>query len=311
MRRAFSLASGRRWSGLAPGLLLCNSVIANSVIAVPEGLSRAAFDSGGAYSLDVDAHDGRVSVSAEEVPWKHLLDKLAQQTGIRFHDAAAPRGPVTVSCMDMSVTELLTCLWGGARMVRYPAVPLGSAVAAWPAEVWLLGSPGALRLEDRIVSVRQSDPLPPAAHAEAAQDGRRHLTAILDEVKSTDADARLRALSTLAGSNHRTEPAAQAAFRAALTDDVADVRAQGVWALSKEGGPQAIEVLRDALHDRDATVRLMAVDSTETDREGGMLLEQALADSDETVRTAAARKIREIEHRSNEERRRLTDTRRH
>ncbi|MGH8606811.1 MAG: HEAT repeat domain-containing protein [Gammaproteobacteria bacterium] len=301
IRRAASLASGRRWFGLVPGLLLCNSVI-----AVPEGLSHAAID-GGAYSLDVDAHDGRVTVSAEEVPWKHLLDELTKQTGIRFHDAIAPRAPVTVSCMDMSVAQLLTCLWGGARMARYPDVPLGSAVSAWPAEVWLLGRPGALQPEDRISTVRHSDPLPPATHAAAAQHERRHLTAILDEVKSTHADARLQALSTLAGSSDRTDPAAQAAFRAALSDDVADVRAQGVWALSKEGGPQAIEVLRDALRDRDATVRLMAVDSTKADREGGMLLEQALADSDETVRTVAALKIREIEHQSNEERRRLAD----
>gem|GEM_PF-1783690 len=305
VRRAVSLASGRRWFSLAPGLLLCNSVI-----AVPEGLSRPAFDSGGAYSLEVDAHDGRLTVTAEEVPWRHLLDELTKQTGIRFHDASAPRAPVTVSCMDMSIVQLLTCLWGGTRMARYPAVPLGSAVSAWPAEVWLLGRPGALQLEDRIVSARHSVPLLPTAHAEATQHQRRRLAAILDEAKSTDADARLQALTTLAGSNDRTDPAAQAAFRAALSDDVADVRAQGVWALSKEGGPQAIEVLRDALQDRDATVRLMAVDSTEADREGGMLLEQALADNDETVRTAAARKIRGIEHQSNEEHRRLAHARR-
>jgi HEAT repeats len=287
-------------------LLLCNSVI-----AVPEGLSRDAFDAGGAYSLDVDAHNGRVTVTAEEVPWKRLLDELTKQTGIRFHDASAPRAPVTVSCMDMRVSELLTCLWGGARMARYPAVPLGSAVSAWPAEVWLLGRPGALQLEDRMVAVRHSDPLLPTAHAEAVQHKRQHLAAILVEAKSTDADTRLRALSTLAGSNDRTDPAAQAAFSAALSDDVGDVRAQGVWALSREGGPKAIEVLRDALQDRDATVRLMAVDSIEADREGGMLLEQALADSDETVRTAAAVKIREIEHQSKEERRPLADARQH
>ena len=305
VRRAVSLASGRRWSSLAPGLLLCNTVI-----AVPEGLSRDAFDSGSAYSLDVDAHDGRLSLSAEEVPWNQLLDDLTKRTGIRFHDASASRAPVTVSCMDMTLAQLLTCLWGGARMARYPAVPLGSAVSAWPAEVWLLGRPGALPLEDR-PTVRHSDPPLPMAHAEAAQHKRQHLAAILVEAKSTDADARLQALTTLAGSNDRTDPAAQAAFRAALSDNVADVRAQGVWALSKEGGPKAIEVLRDALQDRDATVRLMAVDSTKADREGGMLLEQALADSDETVRTAAAVKIRQIEHQSNEERRRLADARQH
>ncbi|MGH8572610.1 MAG: HEAT repeat domain-containing protein [Gammaproteobacteria bacterium] len=137
------------------------------------------------------------------------------------------------------------------------------------------------------------------------------MAGILAEAKSTDADARLQALTTLAGRNDRTDPAAQEAFRAALSDDVADVRAQGVWALSREGGPKAIEVLRDALRDRDATVRLMAVDSTEADREGRRLLEQTLADSDETVRTAAAVKIREIEHQSKEERRRLADARQH
>ena len=44
----------------APGLLLCNTVI-----AVPEG-SRDALDSNGAYSLDVDAHDASVTLNAEE-----------------------------------------------------------------------------------------------------------------------------------------------------------------------------------------------------------------------------------------------------
>ena len=42
-----------------------------------------------------------------------------------------------------------------------------------------------------------------------------------------------------------------------------------------------------------------------------MLLEQAMADSDETVRTAAGLKIRQIERQSNEERRRLADARQH
>lgn len=301
IRRAVALASGRRWFNLAPGLLLCHTVI-----AAPQGVSRDAFDATGAYSLHVDAHDGRVTLNAEEAPWKHLLDELTTQTGIRFHYASTPQAPVTVSCVDMTATRLLACLWDGALMARSAAAPPGSAVSAWPAEVWLLGRPGARRLEDKIATARHPNPLPPAARGEAARHERRDLASILDEANSTDADARLRALTTLAGSQVRTDPAAQAVFRAALSDEVEDVRAQGVWALSQGAGPAAIEVLRDALHDRDATVRLMAVDSAKADREGSVLLREALADNDETVRTAAAAKIREIEQRSNEQQRRLT-----
>ncbi len=292
IRRALSLASSKRWFGLALGLLLYGTVI-----AIPEAWAREVFDSGGGYSLEVDAQDERVTLRAVGAPWKPLLDELTERTGTRFHYASVPRDPATVSCIEMTATELLACLWGGALMARAAAMPAGSAAPVWPAEVWLMGLPGEFRPEEEPMMPRRSDSLPPAAPSETAGGhDRQRWVAMLEGTKSTDADVRLRALTTLAGSKV-LDPAARAAFRAALLDDVAEVRAQAVWALSKAGGPEAFEVLRDALRDRDATVRLMAVDSAKPDRQGGMLIREVLADSDETVRTAAAVKIRAIEHR--------------
>jgi hypothetical protein len=49
--------------------------------------------------------------------------------------------------------------------------------------------------------------------------------------------------------------------------------------------------LKSALHDSDASVRLMAVDGLMTDEQGITLLREALRDSDETVRTLAASRL--------------------
>ncbi len=270
--------------GLMAGLFLCQMQIA------------------AAQSVAVRVHEGRVTLNAVDAPWNRLLHELTKQTGVRFHDAGASSGRITISCVDMSAARLLSCLWGGGSMTRYAAETL-EREAAWPAEVWLLGSSGALHRADITTAYDPPDPLPAPPKSAPAAHAQRHWAAILDETGSADPGARLRALSALAGEPERPSPAARAAFRAALSDDDADVRAQGVWALSNRGGHEATEVLRVALQDRVAAVRLMAVDSVEQGRRGRVLLRVALADSDETVRTAAAAKLRDNDGRFHEGRR--------
>jgi HEAT repeat protein len=58
----------------------------------------------------------------------------------------------------------------------------------------------------------------------------------------------------------------------------------------------AAAILQEALRDRDASVRLMAVDSAGPDAEGDLLLQEALADRDETVRALAATRLGQTEH---------------
>lgn len=51
-----------------------------------------------------------------------------------------------------------------------------------------------------------------------------------------------------------------------------------------------------AVRERDASVRLMAVDSAGADAEGAALLQEALADRDETVRALATTRLGQTGH---------------
>jgi HEAT repeat protein len=82
-----------------------------------------------------------------------------------------------------------------------------------------------------------------------------------------------------------------ATLQTALTDVNGEVRAQAVFGLGQIGGPVAHEAFRTALADRDAGVRLMAVDSLQPDEQGRILLQESLSDRDPSVRELAAIKL--------------------
>lgn len=273
---------------LVPGLMLWNSVI-----AAPEAPSRALLDLGHSR-IDIGFHQGEMTLDVARAPWTEVLSEIARQTGIRFHYAIAPRGAVTVSCPKMTVTRALECLLGhdAALMLRYAPVRAKAKRDRLPTDVWLLGQSGGGSEGGGVVQSKSTDPLQATSHhpAPAAKDDVR---ALIDLSKSDDPDARMQALGSLAASGQQSDRAVQEAFRAALMDDDGSVRAQAVYALSKGGSPEAMNVLREALQDRDASVRLMAVDSAQGNEQGAALLQQALADSDETVRVLAAIKLKE------------------
>ncbi|MGH8534584.1 MAG: HEAT repeat domain-containing protein [Gammaproteobacteria bacterium] len=229
-------------------------------------------------------------------PWTEVLGEIARQTGIRFHYAIAPQGLVTVSCPRMTVTRALECLLGhdAALMLRYAPGRAKPRRVPLPADVWLLGQSGTGSEGSGVVQSQSTDPQQVTSHhpAPAAKDDVR---ALIDLSKSEDPDARMQALGSLAASGQQSDRAVQEAFRAGLMDENGSVRAQAVYALAKDGGAEAVNVLRDALQDRDASVRLMAVDSAQADEQGAALLQQALTDSDETVRVLAAMKLKETE----------------
>lgn len=264
----------------------------------PQAPFRASSDTGLSKSVHIDIHRDMMTLNATRASWKEVLDELPRQTGIRFHDTIAPQGVVTVSCPSMTFTRALECLLGNdaALILRYSPRGDGSKKGALPTDVWLLGEPGTDRERSSVAVQSQTvEPRQAMSHGPAAARHERFI-ALMDMTNAAHADARMQALGSLAVSAKRNDPSVQAVFRTALTDEDGSVRAQGVYALAKNGGAEAVNVLRSALGDSDASVRLMAVDSAGTDAEGAALLQDALADSDETVRVFAATKLKEIEH---------------
>lgn len=292
--RTVGRRSGLRLLWLLPGLMLWTS----RVIPAPQAPFRASSDTGLSELVHIDFHRDVMTLNATQASWEEVLDEFRRQTGIQFHYATAPQGVVTVSCPSMTFTRALECLLGrdAALILRYPPRGDGSKKGALPTDVWLLGEPGARREGSSVaVQSHRNKPQQVMSRGPAAAREER-FAALLDMSNSEHADARMQALGSLAASGKRNDPAVQETFRAALIDDDASTRAQGVYALAKGGGPEAMKVLRDALQDSDASVRLMAVDSAGPDAQSVAVLQEALADSDETVRALAAMKLGEIGH---------------
>ncbi|MFH0351801.1 MAG: HEAT repeat domain-containing protein, partial [Chromatiales bacterium] len=272
---------------LASGLMPWNGV----VIASPDLPPGAPVDARPFGAVDIELHEGMVTVKVARASWTDVLTEFARKTGVRFHYAAAAPGVVTTSCIRMTIARALECLLGddAALVLRYPTERSGARPDPLPTEVWVLGQPGNDGERNRMAT---QSPSPRAGSArEAATTGQDDFAAIMEMTASVDPDTRERALGRLAVSENQTDPAAQAVFRAALADADGSVRAQAVYALARGGAPQSVHVLRDALRDVDVSVRLMAVDSAGADEPGTALLHEALADEDETVRVAAAIKL--------------------
>lgn len=289
--RTIGRRSGLRLLWLVPGLMLWTS----SVIPAPQAPFRASSDAGLSKSVHIDIHRDMMTLNVTQASWKEVLDECRRETGIRFHDTIAPQSVVTVSCPSMTFTRALECLLGrdAGLILRYPPRGEGSQKSALPTDVWLLGEPGTSR-ERSSVAVQSQEPQQVMSRGPAAAREERFI-ALMDMTNSEHADARMQALGSLAASNKRNDPAVQETFRAALMDEDASARAQGVYALAMGGGPEAMNVLRDALQDSDASVRLMAVDSAGP-AQSVAVLQEALADSDETVRALAEMKLGEIGH---------------
>ncbi len=291
------LTSGYPMLALVPGLILWNGVTAAGVTAAPGALDPAPPAPERAESVDIRFHEGMVSLQLVRAPWTEVLENLGQETGIRFHYAIAPEGEITASCAGMNVPRVLECLLGrgSAHMLRYPPRVERSKKDWLPTEVWILGRPGAGREGSGVVESPRPDP-PDATSNRSHARSRDPDQTLMEVVRADDPDARVQALGSLAASGERNDPAVREAFRAALENEDGGVRAQGVYALARNGGPEAIDVLRNALKDDDSSVRLMAVDTAKADAEGTALLRDALTDSDETVRVLAAMKLRQTEH---------------
>jgi hypothetical protein len=69
------------------------------------------------------------------------------------------------------------------------------------------------------------------------------------------------------------------------------VRAYGVQVLAMRGGPELMGHLWRAMHDPSAEVRIMAVENAKTKDQGIALLQEALSDVDETIRSVAANRL--------------------
>jgi HEAT repeat protein len=106
--------------------------------------------------------------------------------------------------------------------------------------------------------------------------------------KSDDPEIRLRALSHLHDTGQADESTLLSAFRVALADEDSSVKSYAIEALAIQPGPDATGYLGRALRDPDPSIRILAIENIAQQGHDPALLQEALSDKDERVRSLAA-----------------------
>lgn len=184
--------------------------------------------------------------------------------------------------------------WHASRPVATPVAPPGAGANPQPPQDKQAADVAALAKQGDKEGLRKAmldgDPRIAAMAFEALvqQDPAAALDALVKTAKSDQPGVRLEGLQRLDQSGLADEATMLSMLHDAMSDPDRQVKAYAIRALGAHGGGEAMDYLRQALADEDPVVRLLVVQSASQSEEGTSILQQALSDTDESVRTAAA-----------------------
>ncbi|WP_404356794.1 HEAT repeat domain-containing protein [Methylotuvimicrobium sp. KM1] len=241
-------------------------------------------------------------LEAEQADLHGLLRSLSERSAIKIHYAALPTVKVDATCIGPTVVRILRCLLGAeANMLFHYAESVGDDANKQerePKEIWIIASSLS---PPPIASARPSDCRSseakgisrPVEGLDNALSVEQDVDSLLRQVDSEDPEKRMNALAGLARLGKTDSPEVYDAVARSISDTDARVRGQAVYALSQiENDPNALnDYLQQALQDAELGVRLMTIDAIEPD---SALLQQALQDTDSSVRDYAASKLQAI-----------------
>lgn len=263
------------------------ALLADNNIADKIGLPSASFE------------DRILRIEANQIPLGQALKTLESQANIRLHFSSLPQKTVSAHCAGNTM-KVLKCLLGEDTnvMFRYPDKSSVNAQNNPPTDIWLLDAANeqaALQTPPANGCELAENRSKPASLKQDASNGfhlsRDEMHKLLVLSQAQEPLQRKEALSRLAIEGESGNIKVISALEAALTDPESSVRAQAIAGLVHRNEAGSESVLRDALHDAAPEVRLMAVDSA---GQNIALLEEALADTNETVRALASMKLENI-----------------
>ncbi len=246
-----------------------------------------------------DSIGAELQLEVRQMPLVKVLDSIADKTHVPIHYSVLPEGLVTATCVGTTLKHVLECLLDRKAdlVVRYSLSQDKVTSKAQVAEAWVLGSrlngtvakadcPGMGGAEGSL-SLKQNQ-------QDAQAQSKPDQTDILLKIAlSKDAAARADAIGALLEIGRKDDPQMKAMLEKSVHDQDANVRAQAVSTLTHRDDyrENATEIIQEAMQDSSVDVRLMAVDGI-TDEVG--LLQQAINDSDETVRGIAEIKLKQL-----------------
>ena len=128
----------------------------------------------------------------------------------------------------------------------------------------------------------------------AEQDRQGAIAAVLSLSASEQSEQRWQALQLLHQSEAFDEETVLATLHAALADMDTAVKSYAIQALADRGGAKAFEHLHQAFRDPDPAIRLLVLESVIQLDDGLPLVQEGLADAEETIRALARSRLEPV-----------------
>lgn len=244
----------------------------------------------------IEQSDRSFRLTVTESSLERILDTIGNSTSTRLHYPELTKEPRSLSCAG-DILTILNCVLGDTSqnvMIRYRESGADRSALRTPEEIWILTSREssanaefAMKAEHLGTFVGLEAQSNPTRLAELRS--REELDRLVRHLRSADPVARVDAITQLASAEQDEE--ALEWIEKALSDHDPAVRAQAVSTLASRGVANKAEILRQALVDEDAGVRLMALDYAS---EVPTLLVTMLGDPDDNVRFVANLKLKEV-----------------
>jgi hypothetical protein len=284
--------TGLIWRRHCAAILLAGTFLAQS------GITQA--DEGPAQIRLTQNPDAGFYLVANQAPVAVILDKIARTTHILIHYSLLPDAPVTATCNAATVSGLLKCLLGSQvdRVYRYPQpTDLNAANAlsasAQPEEVWLLATNMPVKPG---ISQNVSTPAKDFVAPVQSPEERALIEETLKQAASANTGERAGALHNLGLIGNKDDADILKTLKEAMTDKNANIRMQAITSLMQREGENAALEVQQALKDDDVNVRMAVLSNVHNDT---AILQQALSDSDKTIRDLAASKLSDLAYRQN------------
>ena len=272
----------------------------------------------------VEWQRGRLSILAEKMSLSQIVREIAHRTGMQVQGLEELEAEVSVHFADLPLREGLQKLLAQENyLLLEEASPQGgtrrvlsllgrralSPPEAIPSEEGAKPTAGAVAEEDQqerltalYASAAQGDEealrqaffdpdqtIQATALELLAQRNRQGATTLLvDATKSEQPETRFQALRLLHQTGQADAETVRSSLNEALADEDMTVRGYAIQALAEQRDPEAIESLRQAFSDPDPSIRLMVLENAMLKEGGRLLLQEALADEAEAIRSLAA-----------------------
>jgi hypothetical protein len=236
----------------------------------------------------------KLQLEVRQMPLEAVLKAIAEKTQVPIHFSVLPEGLVTATCVGSTLKPVLECLLDQKAdlIVRYPRSLAKPGNNGQVAEAWVLGSrldgttaksdcSASTPVDKGSITLRQDQ--------QSAEIDRTE--GLLTQAQSKNAEKRADAIGGLLAGGRKGVPQVKAALEQALHDPDAIVRSQAISSYAHREGSAATGAIQEALRDSSVDVRMMAIGGITDDV---ALLQQAVNDSDETIRALVALKLERL-----------------